>query len=253
MTPPASDGSTSNAETQSTEDQNALARRTELAGALERLRHRIEQACAAAGRDPGEITLIGITKTYPVADARTLLELGVGDLGENRANEARDKAAELPTARWHFVGQLQTNKARVVARFASAVHSVDRPVLVAALDRAVAQAERAPLDVFLQISLDGDERRGGVVANSVAALADEVTRAGRLRLAGVMAVAPQEQEPDDAFARLEAISADLRTRHEQATAISAGMSNDLEAAIFHGATHVRVGSALLGQRPPVVS
>jgi PLP dependent protein len=246
MTPPASDLSTSKA-------GDDLARRGELIEALELVRHRIEQACAAAGRDPGEITLIGITKTYPVADARTLMELGVGDLGENRANDARDKAAELPAARWHFVGQLQTNKARVVARFASAVHSVDRPALVAALDRAVAQAERAPLDVFLQISLDGDELRGGVVAQGVAALADEVAGADRLRLAGVMAVAPQEQEPDAAFARLEAIAADLRTRHEQATAISAGMSGDLEAAIAHGATHVRVGSALLGQRPPVVS
>ena len=278
MTPPARDTSTGKAETGEADTSKAESgqagtgqadtgeadtskagageaenRRAELAGALERLRRRIERACAAAGRDPGGITLIAITKTYPVADARTLLELGVGDLGENRANEARDKAAELPEARWHFVGQLQTNKARVVARFAAAVHSVDRPALVAALDRAVVQAGRPPLDVFLQISLDGDERRGGVVAENVAGLADEVLRSGHLKLAGVMAVAPQEQDPDDAFARLYEISTELRSRHEQAAAISAGMTNDLEAAISHGATHVRVGSALLGQRPPVVS
>jgi PLP dependent protein len=239
MTTPASDTSASRA--------------AEVAGALARVRRRIGAACTAAGRDPGEITLIGITKTYPVADARTLVELGVADLGENRANEARDKAAELPEARWHFVGQLQTNKARLVAPFAAAVHSVDRPALVTALDRAVANASRGPLDVFLQISLDGDERRGGVVAAGVAALADDVMRAGQLRLAGVMAVAPQERSADDAFVRLQAISADLGARHPQAVAISAGMSNDLEAAISRGATHVRVGSALLGQRPAVVS
>ncbi len=258
MTPPVSDAPTSKAQTGTAGNTTAEIRtaaeirRAELTAALERLRRRIERACAAAGRAPGEITLVAITKTYPVADARTLTELGVGDLGENRATEARDKAAELPAARWHFVGQLQTNKARVVARFAAAVHSVDRSALVGALDKAVAQAERPPLDVFLQISLDGDERRGGVVAGNVAALADEVVQAGHLRLAGVMAVAPQEQDPGDAFACLKAISTELRTRHPQAAAISAGMSNDLEEAILHGATHVRVGSALLGQRPPVV-
>lgn len=227
-------------------------RTTQLAQALALVRRRIDEACAAAGRGSGEVTLIGITKTYPVSDARTLLRLGVVDLGENRANEARDKAGEVPDARWHFVGQLQTNKARVVARVAVAVHSVDRVALVHALDRAVANAERPPVDVFLQVSLDGDERRGGVTADHLGALADEAVRAEHLRLVGVMAVAPAERDPGEAFARLQAVSAGLVARHPQATAISAGMSNDLEAAIAHGATHVRVGSALLGRRPPVV-
>ena len=228
------------------------ARTADVARGLEVVRGRIEQACAAAGRRADDITLIGITKTYPAADARVLLDLGVTDLGENRANEARDKAAEVPDARWHFVGQLQTNKARVVARFAAAVHSVDREALVAALDRAVANAERPPLPVFLQVSLDGAVRRGGVTAENLGALADGVAAARNLRLAGVMAVAPQGQEPGQAFARLQAISVDLVGRYPQAGAISAGMSDDLEAAIAHGATHVRVGSALLGRRPPDV-
>lgn len=230
-----------------------LSRRAELAQALELVRRRIDRACAAADRTPAEVTLIGITKTYPVDDARMLLELGVVDLGENRANEARDKAGALPEARWHFVGQLQTNKARVVARFAAAVHSVDRAALVDALDRAAANAGREPLAVFLQVSLDGDERRGGVTVADIGALADAVAGAANLRLAGVMAVAPQAQDPGGAFARLQAISADLHADHPHATAISAGMSDDLEAAITHGATHVRVGSALLGRRPPDVS
>jgi pyridoxal phosphate enzyme (YggS family) len=228
------------------------ARPAELTAALAHLRARIQAACTAAGRDAGEVTLIAITKTYPVADARTLLDLGVTDLGENRANDARDKAVELPQARWHFVGQLQTNKARVVARFATAVHSLDRAALVEALDRAVANAERPPLQVFLQISLDGDERRGGIAAADVAALADEVAAAAHLDLAGVMAVAPQEMAAADAFARLRDVSLALRADHSAAAAISAGMSGDLEPAIQHGATHVRVGSALLGRRPAVV-
>ena len=228
-------------------------RADELGEALDRVRGRIATACAAADRSVDEVTLIGITKTYPVTDARTLFELGVHDLGENRANDARDKAVELPDARWHFVGQLQTNKARVVARFAAAVHSVDRSALVEALDRAVGNAERAPLDVFVQVSLDGDQRRGGTAPDDVDAVADDIVAATHLRLYGVMAVAPQELEPDEAFVRLRNISQRLRSRYPQAHAISAGMSNDLEAAIAHGATHVRVGSALLGPRPPVVS
>jgi pyridoxal phosphate enzyme (YggS family) len=228
-------------------------RKGELAAALERLRHRIDEACGAVGRVPADVTLIGITKTYPATDARILLELGVGDLGENRANEARDKAADLPEARWHFVGQLQTNKARIVARFATAVHSVDRTALIDALDRAAATAERGAIAVFLQVSLDGDQRRGGVVPGQVTALADEVAAAAHLRLAGVMAVAPQGEPASDAFARLRDVAAAVRARHPHADAISAGMSNDLEAAIANGATHVRVGSALLGRRPPVVS
>ena len=224
-----------------------------LTGNLAQVRQRIELACAAAGRQPDEITLVGITKTYPATDAQILFDLGVADLGENRANEARDKAAELPTARWHFVGQLQTNKAKLVARFATALHSLDRAPLVEALDRACANSGREPLDVFLQVSLDGDPSRGGLMIDDVRPLADLVAATPTLRLRGVMAVAPREADPDAAFARLRDISVALTAEHPNATAISAGMSGDLEAGIANGSTHVRVGSALLGLRPPVVS
>ena len=189
-----------------------------------------------------------------MTDAEILLGLGVADLGENRATEARDKAGELPAARrWHFVGQLQTNKAKLVARFATRVHSLDRAPLVEALDRACSGSGRDPLDVFLQVSLDGDPARGGLAPDGVRPLADLVAATTTLRLRGVMAVAPLDADADAAFARLAEISVALLAEHPGATAISAGMSGDLEAGIANGSTHVRVGSALLGLRPPVVS
>ena len=237
----------------SIDGRNADEREAELASNLDQVRARIAGACEAAGRSPADITLIAITKTYPVADAATLLGLGVADLGENRATEARDKAAALPDGRWHFVGQLQTNKARVVARFAAAVHSLDRAPLVDALDRAVTGSGRNRLDVFIQVSLDDDPARGGVAAREVGPLAELVAATASLRLRGVMAVAPRDVEPQAAFAHLRDISVALRAEHPTADAISAGMSGDLEAGVTHGATHVRVGSALLGPRPPVVS
>ena len=232
-------------------------RAAQLAAALDAVRGRIGAATDAVGRDLDEVTLIGVTKTYPALDAQLLVSMGVHDLGESRANEARDKSRQIDGAgtelRWHFVGQLQTNKAKIVAGFATAVHSLDRAALVDALDRAVSNGDRGPLDVFLQVSLDDDPQRGGVVVDQLPRLADQVVATTTLRLRGVMAVAPQAMEPDVAFARLAAISADLAARHLDASAISAGMSDDLESAIRHGATHVRVGSALLGRRPPDVS
>ena len=231
---------------------NQADREAVLAGNLAQLRQRIEQACVDSGRRSEQVTLIGITKTYPVTDAEILLGLGVVDLGENRATEARDKAAALPAACWHFVGQLQTNKAKLVARFASALHSLDRAPLVEALDRACTGSGRDQLDVFLQISLDGDPTRGGLSAEEVRPLADVVASTATLRLRGVMAVAPREADPFAAFGRLQEISAALQVEHPGASAISAGMSGDLEAGVANGSTHVRVGSALLGLRPPVV-
>ena len=228
-------------------------RTAELTGNLSKVRQRIDHACADAGRRPDQVTLIGITKTYPVSDAEILLGLGVIDLGENRATEARDKAAELPAARWHFVGQLQTNKAKLVARFATAVHSLDRAPLAEALDRACLNSGRDQLEVFLQVSLDGDPSRGGLVAADVQPLADLVAATTTLRLRGVMAVAPLGADADAAFARLREISVALQAQHPGASAISAGMSGDLETGVANGSTHVRVGSALLGLRPPVVS
>jgi pyridoxal phosphate enzyme (YggS family) len=231
------------------------ARRAGLVASLAAVRQRIVDAAEACGRDPRSITLVAVTKTYPAADVAALAELGVLDVGESREQEARAKVRELAhrsfsgDLRWHLVGRLQTNKARSVAGFAHAVHSVDRPKLATAL--AGAASERgAVLDVFVQVSLDDDPERGGAGEQDVAALTDLVASHPSLRLRGVMAVPPIEADPDLAFARLAAISARVRESHPDADAISAGMSHDLESAVRHGSTHVRVGSALLGRRTP---
>jgi pyridoxal phosphate enzyme (YggS family) len=226
-------------------------RRAELVSSLAAVRRRIADAAEAAGRDPRGITLIAVTKTYPAADVATLAELGVLDIGESRDQEARAKLAELGDLplRWHVVGRVQTNKARSVAGYAYAVHSVDRPRLVHAL-AAAASGREAPLDVFVQVSLDGDPERGGAPVSEVAALADLVAGSAGLLLCGVMAVPPLGADADVAFARLAEIAAEVRAAHPDAASISAGMSEDLEAAVRHGSTHVRVGSALLGRRGP---
>lgn len=209
------------------------------------------------GRDPRTITLIAVTKGFPATDIAGLATLGLTDIGENRDQEARAKIAELrdlaPTTvtalTWHFVGRIQTNKTRSIARYAHVVHSVDRIEVAAALADGAQRAQRH-LDVFAQVSLDDDPARGGVIEADLPALADHIAAQDTLRLLGVMAVAPMQAAPDAAFARLAEISARLCIEHPDATAISAGMSGDLEAAIRHGATHVRVGSALLGRRTP---
>jgi pyridoxal phosphate enzyme (YggS family) len=224
----------------------------ELAAGLTAVRERIARAAADADRDPAGLTLVVVTKTYPSSDVRLLAGLGVAEVGESRDQEASgkyDECADLGL-RWHFVGRIQSNKARSVARYADVVHSVDRPGLVTAL---AAGAERAGRDVgcFVQVSLDGDTSRGGVVPDGVGDLAQAVDAAGRLRLLGVMAVAPLGADPDPAFARLARVSALLRERFPAASAVSAGMSSDLEAAIRNGATHLRVGGAVLGERPPL--
>lgn len=229
---------------------SAEARRGELAAALDRVRSRIAAACRDAGRDVTDVTLVAVTKTYPASDVRHLLDLGVRDIGENRDAEAASKAAEVgPGPRWHFVGQLQRNKCRSVVRYAHMVHSVDRPALVTALAAAVARERPEPLDVLVQLSLDGDPSRGGVLPEELDALAELVLTRPELSLRGLMAVAPLGWEPARAFALLARYVADFRVKYPTATVLSAGMSGDLTEAIRFGATHVRVGSALLGRRP----
>jgi pyridoxal phosphate enzyme (YggS family) len=227
-------------------------RLAELAVNLARVRTRLALACQAAGRDPKTVSLVAVTKTWPADDVRRLAALGVRDVGENRDQEARPKAeacADLGLV-WHFVGQLQTNKARSVAGYADVVHSVDRARLVAALDRGAAEAGRQ-VGVLLEGALDGEEGRGGATPAEVPVLAGLVAGSAALRLLGVMGVAPLGADPAPAFARLAAVSAELRADHPRADWISAGMSGDLEAAIAAGATHVRVGTALLGRRAPL--
>lgn len=233
-------------------------RKSELAENLARVEERIGAACAAAGREREEVTLIVVTKTYPSSDVRLLADLGVRHVAENRDQDAAPKAescADLPLT-WHFVGQLQTNKVRSVAGYAHLVQSVDRPKLVAALSAAAEGAGRE-LGCLVQIALDAEsgERgaRGGAAPEQLAELADLVAAAPGLRIDGLMTVAPlagryagREQA---AFERLVELSSRLRADHPAATMVSAGMSADLEQAVAAGATHVRVGTAVLGARP----
>ena len=228
-------------------------RRDELATRLAAVRERIDAACEAAGRKPQEVTLIAVTKTFPASDVRLLNGLGVTDFGENRDAEAAPKAAQCADLDlvWHFIGQLQTNKAASVARYASFVHSVDRLRLIHALGAAARQAERI-IQCLIEVSLDGDPVRGGAPAGLVPGLAEALMAEAGLVLAGVMAIAPLGVPPADAFAGLRDSSAVVRAVRPAATVISAGMSGDLEPAIAAGATHVRIGTALLGDRRPRV-
>ena len=227
-------------------------RSDELAANLDAVRRRIAAACADAGRPEDDVSLVVVTKFFPASDVRILADLGVTDVGENRHQEAEAKVAECADLdlRWHFIGGLQSNKAGAVASYADVVESVDRAKLVGPLSRG-AHARGHEVDVLLQVSLDppGADHRSGADPGDLDELARRVEEAGMLRLRGLMAVAPLGEEPLEAFARLAAVRADLVARHPGATVLSAGMSGDLEAAIRHGATHVRVGSAVLGERP----
>jgi pyridoxal phosphate enzyme (YggS family) len=260
-------------------DDGADPRRAELAANLAAVRERVAAACKVAGRDAEGVQLIVVTKTYPAADVLRLASIGVTDVGENRDQEAAPKAAEVAAAgestlRWHFVGQLQRNKCRSVVRYASMVHSVDSVRLAAALDSAAGRQHGADgaagrqhgadgaagppdagLGVLVQVSLDGDLRRGGAEVDgtdpetALDRVVASVAASSGLRLRGLMAVAPLGWDPDRAFGRLAGIFDRVRSHYPEATILSAGMSGDLEQAIRHGATHVRVGSAVLGERP----
>jgi hypothetical protein len=239
-------------------------RRAALAGHLAAVRARIGAACAAAGRAEGDLTLIAVTKTYPASDVLALASLGLCEFGENRDQEAAPKAAAVAAAgqpvSWHFIGQLQTNMARGVARYADVVHSVDRVRLVRALG-AGARAAGRTLDCLVQVSLDPADaseaapgpsepaqERGGVPPAGIGAVAAAIEAEEGLTLRGLMAVAPLGADPAAAFAPLRRLSQEVRGVRPDAAVISAGMSGDLEAAILNGATHLRIGTALLGNR-----
>ncbi len=229
----------------------AAARREELAAGLARVRARVAQAMEAAGRTD-EPALVVVTKFFPASDVDLLAGLGVTAIGENRDQEAAAKCAELASRdrlTVHFIGQLQSNKAASVARYADVVQSLDRPKVVRALDRGAHQAGRT-LDVTVQVNLGLAQGRGGVAPEEARELADQVAGCSSLALRGVMAVAPLGGDARAAFARLRAVADGIRADHPDATWVSAGMSGDLEAAVAEGATHLRVGSAILGSRQP---
>jgi hypothetical protein len=236
----------------------------DLAVALARVRSRVGAACAAAGRDEAGLTLVAVTKTYPASDVLALASLGLSAFGENRDQEAAGKAEAVAAAgqpvTWHFIGQLQTNKARSVARYADVVHSVDRVRLVRALGAAARAAQR-DLTCLVQVSLDpadagggtlADPVRGGVPPAGLAEVAAAIEAEEGLALGGLMAVAPRYTDPTEAFAPLRKLSDAVRAVNPSATVVSAGMSGDLEAAVEAGATHLRIGTALLGDRTPPV-
>ena len=248
-------------------------RSAELAARLQRVHTRIRSAVAG----PADPTLIVVTKYFPASDVELLAALGVTDVGENKDQEAAAKAmsVQAPELNWHFIGQLQSNKAKSVVRYAAAVHSVDRISLINALGKAMASEQarrkdageppRAALDVFLQVDLreaaaeggsseagtPSGATRGGALPRELPELAEAAAATAGLRLAGVMAVAPLGADPQEAFAKLAELSGNLQRAHPGATGISAGMSGDLEAALQHGATHLRIGSDILGPRPAV--
>ncbi|WP_128377682.1 YggS family pyridoxal phosphate-dependent enzyme [Streptomyces cavernae] len=233
-------------------------RREQLTRNLAGVEERIAAACLAAGRKRDEVTLIVVTKTYPASDVRILSELGVRHVAENRDQDAAPKAAEcsdLPIS-WHFVGQLQTNKVRSVVGYADVVQSVDRARLVTSLSKEAVRAGRE-IGCLIQVALDAEEsgrgERGGVAPGGIEELGELVAGAPGLRLDGLMTVAPLAGEyagrQRAAFERLMDLSTDLRRAHPAANMVSAGMSADLEEAVAAGATHVRVGSAVLGVRP----
>jgi pyridoxal phosphate enzyme (YggS family) len=241
----------------------ASARERELADALSALRARLVHAAEAAGRNADEIELLPITKFFPAADVLILRNLGCREFGESREQEASNKSAEVRAVlgaepiRWHMVGRIQRNKARSIAGWAYAAHSVDSARVIAALNRAAVEAledggRAEPLRVYLQLSLDGDESRGGVDIgrpDAVDELCGAVAAADGLEFVGLMAIPPLDADPDDAFARLQEEKERVQKAYQRPLGLSAGMSSDLESAVKHGSTCVRVGTALLGQRP----
>ena len=232
----------------------------ELADNLRAVRERLDRACEAAGRTVESVQLLPVTKNFPVTDVAHLLDLGCSAFGEAREQEASAKVAALarlrPTAQphWHVLGRLQRNKARSVARWAYRVESVDSERLLLVLDTAVSKAlsdgvRVAPLDILIQVSVDGDPARGGCPPEALTALLDRAAEAQHLRMGGLMAVAPRGGDAGEAFAAVQRLSVGVRERFPDADQLSLGMSGDLEAAVQHGSTCVRVGTALLGARP----
>lgn len=237
-------------------DHSPAQRREELHERWLTLLARIAAAARGAERDPAALTVIAVTKTWPAADIDHLRALGVRDVGENRVQELAAKLEELgvdasdissPSLRWHFLGQLQRNKAALVGRSCAALHTLDRAALIQPLS-AAAQAAGRQLDVFIQLSIDGDPQRGGVREDEIAPLADLVAAAAHLRLRGLMTVPPLGTPSRPAFARLREVSEKLLRSHPEAAALSAGMSKDFEDAVKEGATHLRVGTVLMGSR-----
>ena len=221
----------------------AIDRRSEISGNLEAVREQISKAAESAGRSVDEITLIAVTKTFPASDVEILKELGVSDFGENRDSDAAPKAVAI-SGPWHFQGQIQSNKLKSITSWAHVIHSLDEIRHFEVIEKSVAH----PLDIFCQVSLDGSEGRGGVSEQKLYELAKEIEKSPTHRLQGLMAVAPLGVDPTVAFSKISAIHKAFMADFPKANKLSAGMSGDFKEAIAHGATHIRIGSQILGSR-----
>lgn len=221
----------------------AIDRRSEIAGNLEAVREQITQAADRAGRSANEITLIAVTKTFPASDVEILKDLGVTNFGENRDADAAPKAAGI-SGIWHFQGQIQSNKLKSITSWANVLHSLDQIRHFEVIEKIAPH----PLDIFCQVSLDGSEGRGGVSENELFELAQAIEKSETHRLLGLMAVAPLGADPADAFSKLSVIHKAFMADFPKANKLSAGMSGDFKEAIAHGATHIRIGSQILGSR-----
>ena len=226
---------------------SGLDRKEELASSLSDVQSRIQEAASRASRKKDVVTLVVVTKTYPVSDVQILHQLGVTHFGENRSAEGLEKSA-LVSAHWHFQGQIQSNKIAAIASWADTVHSLDDLSHVAKFDRAVGEFPEKRLQVFIQISLDGDTSRAGVSGDELLVLGQAISSTKNLDLAGLMVVPPVQAEPEAAFSKVAEIAQRFRNEFPMARSLSAGMSGDYEVAIAHGATHIRVGSQILGPR-----
>jgi pyridoxal phosphate enzyme (YggS family) len=222
-------------------------RKAELSRSLADVQGRILEATSRVSRKSEEVTLIAVTKTYPVSDVEILHQLGVRDFGENRSAEGQEKSA-LVSAHWHYQGQIQSNKIAAISSWAQTVHSLDDLSHVAKFDRAVGEIPDKRLNIFIQISLDGDTSRAGVKGDDLLSLGQAISSAKNLDLIGLMVVPPVQAEPEKAFSEVAELAQRFRQEFPKAQSLSAGMSGDYEIAIAHGATHIRVGSQILGPR-----
>ena len=210
---------------------------------LQSIRERISVAAKNSGRDVSDLTVIAVTKNFPVSDVEILQELGMTNFGENRDSEASTKSAAVKGT-WHFQGQIQSNKLKSICSWSQAIHSLDDLRHFKIIDKIAIN----PLQIFLQINLDGAKNRGGAGVEEIFTLAQAVEASSLHNLAGLMAVAPLGVDPNLAFSRLQEMHSDFLKDFPRATGLSAGMSNDFEEAISHGATHLRIGSQILGSR-----
>jgi PLP dependent protein len=225
-------------------------RKTELLQNLANVRERISFACSKSNRLESEITVIAVTKNFPSSDVEFLAEIGISDVGENKDQEAKKKITEVKhELAWHFIGQLQTNKVKSVVRYADYIHSVDRLNLVQEISKQSVAIDKE-IKIFIQVDLgEDDQNRGGVAPKSLLELATEIVALPKVQLVGLMAVAPLNSVAKDAFKKLVEIRSGFLQEHPQAQYLSIGMSDDFETAIEFGATHLRIGSLLLGVRP----